>query len=224
MARPKEMRSTMADCTDPSRGASAALDELSQNYAAYRERLAKELCRTFRSYRLTRYEAWDLADRALEKAVRSIWRFDPTEGVKLMTWLHTIARRCALDYVQSAQRLRVTVSLDDEKEEQRLPSSDDPAEVHERRRLAERVRAAVDSLPGGQRDAVHLCDFDGLSHEDAAVAMKVPLRRLRQLLYEGRAALGRNRKLRELCYGCDFFRKETRPRKSRSRGDDGVRG
>jgi len=214
----------MTDATGSPSDRDRWLDELSRNCDSYRERLAHELCRTFINYRLTPHEAKDLADKALAKAVRNIGRFDPRKGVKFTTWLHTIARRCALDYIQSAARLKVTVSLDDERVQQRLPSSAGPAEVYERKRLAERVQAAVEALPKGQRDAVHLCDYDELPHEEAAAEMGVPLRRLRQWLYEGRAALGRSRELKELCDGCDFLRKKTRPRKSRNRGDDGVRG
>jgi RNA polymerase sigma factor (sigma-70 family) len=132
----------MANCTDPSRGASEALDELSQNHAAYRERLAKELCRTFRSYRLTRDEAWDLADRALEKAVRSIARFDPTRKVKLTTWLHTIARRCARDHVELSERRRATVSTDDEKVERSISVSG-PSEMYRMEKLNDALCAAV---------------------------------------------------------------------------------
>ena len=190
------------------------LEELGRNHRSYRERLAHELCRTFRSYRLSASEATDLADKALAKAVRSIGRFDPRKGVKFTTWLHTIARRCALDYVQSAARLRVTVSMDDERAQQRLPSSAGPSEVYERKRLAERVQAALEALPADQGTAIRLCEFDGLSHEEAADTMGVPLRRLRQLLYEGRAALGRNRELRNLYHDNEFIRKESRPRKS----------
>jgi RNA polymerase sigma factor (sigma-70 family) len=200
------------------------LEELSRNHRSYRERLAQELCRTFRSYRLSASEAEDLADLALAKAVAKIGQFDSRKNAKFTTWLHRIARLCALDFVQSAERRRVTENVDDGKVRQRMPSMAGPAEAYELARLSERLQAAVAALPKGRRDAVCLCEFEGLFHEAAAAEMGVPLRRLRQLLYEGRATLGRNPELRRLYYGCDFSRKEARARKSRNRGDDGVRG
>jgi RNA polymerase sigma-70 factor (ECF subfamily) len=200
------------------------LEELSRNHRWYRERLAQELCRTFRSYRLSTSEAEDLADLALAKAVAKIGRFDSRKKAKFTTWLHRIARLCALDFVQSAERRRVTESVDDEKVRQLMPSMAGPAEAYERARLSERLHAAVEALPKARRDAIRLCEFEGLTHEAAAAEMGVPLRRLRQLLYEGRATLGRNPELRRLYYGCDFSRKEARARKSRNRRDDGVRG
>lgn len=200
------------------------LEDLSRNHRRYRERLAHELCRTFRSYRLSASEAEDLADLALAKAVANIGQFDSRRNAKFTTWLHRIARLCALDFVQSAERRRVTENVDDEKTRQRMPSVAGPAESYEQARLAERLQAAVAALPKGRRDAIRLCEFEGFSHEAAAAELGVPLRRLRQWLYEGRAMLGRNPELRRLYYGCDFSRKEARSHKSRDRGDDGVRG
>ena len=119
------------------------LEELSRNHRSYRERLAQELCRTFGSYRLSASEAEDLADLALAKAVAKIGQFDSRKNAKLTTWLHRIARLCALDYVQSAERRRVTENVDDEKVQQRMPSLVGPAEVYELARLSERLQAAV---------------------------------------------------------------------------------
>ena len=222
MARPKEFCSMSDACNTPS-DRDRWLDELCRNYDLYRERLARALCRKFWNKRLLPFEAENIAEKALAKAKASIGRFDPALR-PLYVWLHMIAVRCTLDYLESATQCRETVDLDDPKVEKKLPSHPDTSEVCERKRLAERVQAAVKALPANQSAAVRLCELKGFSHEEAADAMHVPLRRLRQWLYEGRAILGQDRELKDLYDGCNYLRKASRPRKSRNRGDDGVRG
>jgi RNA polymerase sigma factor (sigma-70 family) len=213
----------MADVTSIFSDRDRWLDELSRNYGLYRERLIRGLCRTFRNYRLQQREAEDLADKALVKAVANIAQFDPAKR-PFYVWLHMIAERCALDYVQSAERRRATVNTDDLDYRREPPAHPDPAEEFERKRQVVIVQAAVEALPKGQRDAIRLWQDGELSHEDAAAKMDVPVRRFRQWLYQGMGALGRKRELKVLHFGCDYSRKETRPEQSRNRGDAGVRG
>ncbi len=55
--------------------------------------------------------------------------------------------------------------------------------------LAHGVRAAVQTLPGGQRDAVTLVYLAGRSYEAAADALGIPVGALKTRLHKGRAAL-----------------------------------
>jgi len=64
-----------------------------------------------------------------------------------------------------------------------------PAEAAEIADLARRVRAAIDQLPVGQRDAVLLFYLQGLSHLDVAAELGITRGAVKARLHQGRAAL-----------------------------------
>jgi RNA polymerase sigma-70 factor (ECF subfamily) len=205
----------MAEATDTSDDRESTLGRLGREYDSLRERLVFALCREFR---LRLHEAEDLADEALGKAVASIARFDPTRKVKLSTWVHSIARRCALDYLRSAERRRATVNIDDLDTRREPPSHPDPADIFWQKRLAAALRDEASKLPWLQGEAVRLCGLEGMSHAEAARVLGVPIRRYRDALYKGRGKLGRNRRLRTLYYGSDYSPRDKRTKQNRTEG------
>lgn len=66
-----------------------------------------------------------------------------------------------------------------------------PAEVVEAAELGERVRAAVDSLPAGQRSAVLLFYLSGLTHREVALALGVEVGAVKTRLHKARRSLRR---------------------------------
>ncbi len=64
-----------------------------------------------------------------------------------------------------------------------------PAEAAEIADLACRVRAAIDQLPAGQRDAVLLFYLQGLSHLEVAAELGISRGAVKARLHQGRAAL-----------------------------------
>jgi RNA polymerase sigma-70 factor, ECF subfamily len=77
---------------------------------------------------------------------------------------------------------------------QDLPANDLPArdQVHDdltRREAIEHVRRAVSSLPRDYREVVALCDLEGASYEEAAVALDCPVGTVRSRLSRARALL-----------------------------------
>ncbi len=66
-----------------------------------------------------------------------------------------------------------------------------PAEVVEAAELGERVRAAVDSLPAGQRSAVLLFYLSGLSHREVALALEIEVGAVKTRLHKARRSLRR---------------------------------
>jgi bifunctional DNase/RNase len=68
----------------------------------------------------------------------------------------------------------------------------DPAEVTAERELARRVREAVDDLPPGQRDAILLFYFAGLTQREMALLLGMQVGAVKVRLHRGRAALRRH--------------------------------
>jgi RNA polymerase sigma-70 factor (ECF subfamily) len=95
--------------------------------------------------------------------------FDPARG-SLRTWLGTLTHRRAVDHVrrEEARRRRA------EREAGRAVAPPDVEEMATALVAAERVRAALDLLPGEQRRAIHLAYFDGKTYRQVAEVLGIP--------------------------------------------------
>ena len=69
------------------------------------------------------------------------------------------------------------------------PAEDDPEASLTARELNRTMRAAVETLPTGQRDAIALFYLAGRSYEESADALGIPVGALKTRLHKGRAAL-----------------------------------
>jgi RNA polymerase sigma-70 factor (ECF subfamily) len=113
------------------------------------------------------------AEDAVQEAFLELWRnpgrFDPDAG-SLRTWLATIARRRAIDWLrrQSAQRTYLT----------RLAGQAPIAATVEEDVIgaatAKAVRECVRDLPRLYRDPIALAYYYGLSYREVAVELGVP--------------------------------------------------
>jgi RNA polymerase sigma-70 factor (ECF subfamily) len=137
----------------------------------------------------------DLADDVVQAAFVSLWqhraKYRPELG-SLRTWLLTIVRHRGIDLIRSrASRQRHVVSLDpggwiglaDES------SVSEPAhEQLERAEAAVEVRALLSELPLVQRVVIELSFFEGLSQQQIADRLALPLGTVK-----GRMRLGMGR-------------------------------
>jgi RNA polymerase sigma factor (sigma-70 family) len=95
--------------------------------------------------------------------------FDPERG-SLRTWLGTLTHRRAVDHVrrEEARRRRA------EREAGRAVAAPDVEEMATALLAAERVRAALDTLPDDQRRAVQLAYFGGQTYRQVAETLGIP--------------------------------------------------
>ena len=118
-----------------------------------------------------------LAEETVQDAFLLVWRrastFDPTRGGNVRAWLLTVVHNRAIDarrrYIDRRQR---PVPL--ENVEAVLSVPDVWPEVSARLTRAE-VRAAVETLPAEQRQAIELAYFEGLTHQEISQRINVPL-------------------------------------------------
>jgi RNA polymerase sigma-70 factor (ECF subfamily) len=111
------------------------------------------------------------AEDVLQEAFLQVWeqarRFDPARAAADV-WVLLIARSRAVDRLR--KRTAVTsVELPD------AGRSDDPARGLEVVETAGRVRSALDHLPADQKEAIGLAFFGGLTHEQIAARLGLPL-------------------------------------------------
>jgi RNA polymerase sigma-70 factor (ECF subfamily) len=136
------------------------------------------------AYRLTGNDddAYDLVQEALLRVRKGLETYQPgsMEG-----WLSRIVTNVFLDEVRRKRRRPIEVMPADP--ERLLPSAPSADEATER--LSDEVQAALRRLPEEFRTAVVLCDVVGLSYEEIADAIAVPVGTVRSRIHRGRRLL-----------------------------------
>ena len=126
------------------------------------------------------------AEEAVEDAYLRVWRristFDRARG-GVRAWLLTIVHHCAIDLVRRRTGTSPVVDGLDETADRRLVP-DAWSEVSQRIE-PERVRTALETLPGEQRRAIEMAFFEGLTHREIAERNGLPLETVKGYLHLG---------------------------------------
>ncbi|HUO33769.1 MAG TPA: sigma-70 family RNA polymerase sigma factor [Candidatus Acidoferrum sp.] len=125
--------------------------------------------------------AEDVTQEVFMALIRNAKSFDPARGT-LGGFLFGIARNHLRKRWEKDQRL---VPLPEAYEESQIDHATDAASFE----TVARVRQAVGSLPSDYREAVILCDLEGMSYEEAAAALECPIGTVRSRLHRARALL-----------------------------------
>lgn len=117
------------------------------------------------------------AEDCLQDAFLQVWRnnasFHPERG-SVKSWLLTIVRNAAIDRHRGREgRARQDRPIDEV--EYLLGEDDDPFARAAESMQAEQIQAAILTLPDEQREAIILAFFNGLTHQEIAERMGVPL-------------------------------------------------
>jgi RNA polymerase sigma-70 factor (ECF subfamily) len=153
--------------------------------------------RTFRLvYAVVNHEA-DARDVCQEVWV-TVWRqLAGFRGdAKFTTWLHPIAVRRAVDHLRRRRRWYerfLPFSVGDAEVES-VPEPADPVDFREAAEASEtvaRVRAAIATLPPKHRAVLALREVEGLSYEEIAATVGVPVGTVMSRLYHARRLLVR---------------------------------
>lgn len=126
-----------------------------------------------------------LAEEAVQdvfvKAWRSRARFDPRRS--LSPWLYEIARHAAADVARREDRRPRTTGLSSVV----LAQGDADAIVDAWE--AWQVRCALRDLPRAERELVRLVHYDGMTHEQIAALLTIPLGTVKSRLYRAHRRL-----------------------------------
>lgn len=159
------------------------------------ERMVEEVFPSLYSValRLTRDrdEAQDLAQEA---TVRGYEAFDRFDGRNFKNWMLRILTNLYINRYRKRQRTGPTTSLDDEEThfEPVAAAEEAPDRQVFDGMLSGEVEAALAEVPDVFRVAVVLSDIEGLSYDEIAEALQIPVGTVRSRIARGRAAL-RNR-------------------------------
>jgi len=131
------------------------------------------------------------AEDVVQESFLALWRqaerLDAARGLR--SYLMTIVHNKAIDRLRQKGRRPEAVLNDDAPV--KAPDSDDPAAMAELEAEAKEVRDAMDSLSNEQRRALELTYFQGLTINDAAAELQIPVGTVKSRL---RLALGHLRR------------------------------
>jgi RNA polymerase sigma factor (sigma-70 family) len=138
------------------------------------------------AYRLTGNDAdaQDLVQEVLVRVRRGLETYRPGS---LEGWLSRITTNAFLDEVRRRRR-RPTVALPDDPERV-LAGTEDPDAALAATTLPDDVQDAIRALPDDFRAAVVMCDVVGLTYEEIAAELGIPIGTVRSRIHRGRAVL-----------------------------------
>ncbi len=116
----------------------------------------------------------DLAEELAQETLLMVWRkaalFDP-QRAGASTWIAAIARNLRIDAARREKRSRLLDVFDILQGEE----PEQPDQVFDGSERDSRVRAALTSLSPDQLRVVQLAFMEGLSHQDVAKRLSIPL-------------------------------------------------
>src|SRR5688572_29183948 len=128
-------------------------------------------------------DADDLTQMTVERALRSRAQWQP--GTGLDSWLYRIMRNLWIDTVRSRGRKERLEAPAEEAES----LGHDPRDGVEAAIDLQRVMAAMDRLPGEQREVLALILIEGFGYREAAELLDLPIGTVSSRLVRGRTAL-----------------------------------
>jgi len=132
-----------------------------------------------------RQEAEDLTQEAFLRAYHQISRFDLSRPFG--PWMRTLAANLCYNHLKRARLKRVP--LEDERDTIKHDPKYGPEGVLEINQEHIALYQAIWKLPETQRMALELRHFQGLSYQEMAETLKLPLNTIRSHLYRGRQKL-----------------------------------
>ena len=127
-----------------------------------------------------------LAEDALQNAFLDVWRTAGrfADGSSVRAWLMLLTHRRAVDLVRREQRGRRAVVEPSQTEA--APTSEEEAL---RRLAAERVGAALTTIPAHERQLLELAYYGGLTQTQLAERLELPLGTVKSRMFAGLSRL-----------------------------------
>ena len=145
-------------------------------------------------HRLLRYLVYLSGNRELaedlfqETWIRVLERGHQYDGThEFSTWLYAVARNLTIDYLRKKNPVSLDGLMDDEDRAPLEPADTRPMawEVVQQHEQAERIGAALVSIPAEYREAVVLRFQEGLALDEIATVTGAPLGTVKSRLYRG---------------------------------------
>ncbi|HWF42371.1 MAG TPA: RNA polymerase sigma factor [Acidothermaceae bacterium] len=142
------------------------------------------------NYCFRRTGSWTLAEDATSQTFMEAWRKRSSIVVtdSLLPWLFVAANNVCRN-TERARRRAANVHAKTPQSEHVGDHADEVAARIDSERQMQRVLSALRTLKRSDQDVVAMCDWEGLSYDEAAAALGVPIGTVRSRLSRARARL-----------------------------------
>jgi RNA polymerase sigma-70 factor (ECF subfamily) len=155
----------------------AAFERLVERYYQRIDRLAQQVVRHPMA-------AEDITQECFLRAYRALPRF--RGEASFYSWLYRITINLCLNYLR---RQAQQVSTAQDADVSALPVAAEPSSVLEAQERERLIRHAIDTLPAHYRVAIILRDLDGLSYQEIADILSIPLGTVKSRINFGKRLL-----------------------------------
>jgi RNA polymerase sigma-70 factor (ECF subfamily) len=135
-------------------------------------------------------DARDLAQETFVKAFLSIKKFD--ERKRFSPWLFRIAHNLVIDYLRKKRAVIYSMTVTNDSETREIDFADGskmPDELLSRKEIREAFDAALNSLDADYKEVLILRHREGLSYDEIANALGLPLGTVKARIHRGREKL-----------------------------------
>lgn len=131
----------------------------------------------------------DVAQEAFIKAYKAINNFRGESS--FYTWLYRIVVNAAKTYIESNSKRKNHIDVDSEEfqsidSQGVLTSRDSPDRIIESQELQQVILSAMKELPEELRQAIMLREVEGMSYEDMADLLQIPIGTVRSRIFRAR--------------------------------------
>ena len=136
------------------------------------------------------HDAEDLTQSVFWKAWKALPSF--REEAAFSTWLYRMTANAVTDFLRQKGRREAPLSLDDPDLPQTAHPGPSPSEQAQAAERQEALYRAIEALPEQARSVLLLRELRGLSYEEIAAALDLPLGMVRSRLARARGALAKS--------------------------------
>ena len=162
-------------------GQTEAWDEIIELYGGRIYNLALQ-------FAFDKSEAEDLTQDIFLKLYRNLHQYHGE--VPLVAWTLRLSRNLCIDRYRQSRRRPLTTTIDDARPEF-LASSDNPQQTFQRAQRLEIVRATLREMSEDLAEALILRDLQGLSYEEVAATLGIPMGTVKTRIFRARKELAR---------------------------------
>jgi RNA polymerase sigma factor (sigma-70 family) len=166
----------------------AILDGDTDRFSPLVTRYQTRVMRFILKYEYNTHDAQDLAQETFLQAFRALPSFN--YRARFSTWLTGIAFNLIKNHIsRTPTKQHAHLDIDEQPEGASGSASDNPARDYENKQLLAALAQAVVALPQHMRDAIVLVASEGLSYEEAADTLGVPVGTVKSRLCRARVQL-----------------------------------
>lgn len=166
----------------------AVLGGATERFAPLVARYQVRVMRFILKYEYNPHDAQELAQETFLQAFRALPSFNYQS--RFSTWLTGIAFNLLKNHIsRNPTKQHVHLDIDDQPDGASSSASDDPARDYENKQLLAAMAQAVAGLAQPMRDALVLVVSEGLSYDEAAETLRVPVGTVKSRLSRARLQL-----------------------------------